>query len=117
MSTESYILVENVNLTDSSINPEFVYSEKNKAAGYHRRADNLHTAVYSVSNYTGTIKLQGTLALYPGETDWVDINDSTINFVNAANQSYTFNFRGNFLWIRAAYTILSGDITKIRYNY
>jgi hypothetical protein len=117
MSIESLILVENINLTDSSASPDFVFSEKNKAAGYHRRADNLHTAVYSIANFTGTIKLQGTLALYPAENDWVDIKDSEINFVDAAEQSYTFNFRGNFLWIRTAYTCLAGDIVKIRYNY
>ncbi len=117
MSTESLILVENVSQTDSSVNLNFVYSDKNKAAGYHRRADNLHTVIYSIKNFTGSIKIQGTLALYPSDTSWVDISESLINFQDAAEQSYTFNFRGNFLWIRAAYKNISGDITEIRYNY
>lgn len=117
MSTESLILVENITQTDSSVDPNFVYSTKNKAAGYHRRADNLHTVIYSIKNFTGTIKIQGTLSLTPAETDWVDITDSLINFAGAAEQSYTFNFRGNFIWIRAAYKNLEGDITEIRYNY
>jgi hypothetical protein len=117
MSIESTILVENISQTDSSVNPDFVYSEKNKAAGYHKQSDNLHTAVYTISNFTGLIKLQGSLALYPGESDWVDIKDSDINFANAVAQSYTFNFNGNFLWLRAGYKCLEGDIVKIRYNY
>ena len=117
MSTESLILVENISQTDSTINPNFVYSAKNKAAGYHKRSDNLHTVIYSIKNFTGSVKIQGTLELYPSETDWVDIDSSLVNFVDAAEQNYSFNFRGNFIWIRAAYKNISGDITEIRYNY
>lgn len=117
MSIESITLAENVTQTDSSVNPNFVYSDKNKAAGYHRKFDNLHTVTYNIKNFTGSIKIQGTLELYPGDIDWVDIDSSLINFVDAAEQSYSFNFRGNFVWIRAAYKNISGDIIEIRYNY
>jgi hypothetical protein len=117
MSIESLILAENISLTDSSQNPEFAYTDKNQGAGYHRRSDNLHTAVYQLDSFSGTIKLQGTLKLYPGEEDWVDIKNSEETFEDSVSQTFTFNFRGNFVWIRAAYKNLEGDIVKIRYNY
>lgn len=116
MSTESLIIFDNT-ISDSTVSDEFVYSEKSKGAGYHKKQDNLHTAIYSISNYTGTIKLQGTLVLYPGDNDWADIEESIVNFQEATPQSYTFNFRGNFIWLRAAYTLQSGAINQIRYNY
>lgn len=116
MSIESLILFDNA-VSDSTVSADFVFTEKNKGAGYHKKQDNLHTAVYSIVDFTGTVKLQGTLNLYPGETDWFDITDSITNFVSAPEQSYTFNFRGNFIWIRAAYTVDSGSINQIRYNY
>ena len=116
MSIESIILFDN-SISDSTVSASFVFTEKNKGAGYHKKQDNLHTAVYAISNFTGTVKLQGTLSLYPGNDDWFDIEDSVINFVDAVEQAYTFNFRGNFLWIRAAFTVEQGSVNQIRYNY
>lgn len=118
MSNENLILISNVTNADSSISPEFTYSSKAKAAGYHLKQDNLHTVVYQLNNFTGTIKLQGTLSEYPGDADWVDIVDSQVTYSDQlGSYNYSFNFKGNFVWIRAAYTLLSGDITQIRYNY
>ncbi len=116
MSTESIILFDNTE-SDSTVSDFFIFTPKNKGAGYHKKQNNLHTAIFSVSNYSGSIKLQGTLALYPGDSDWFDIDETLINFVEAVPQSLSVNFRGNFVWIRAAYTVLSGSINQIRYNH
>lgn len=118
MSNESLILLSNVTIADSTIDPDFSYSNKSKAAGYHLKQDNTHTVVYQLNNFTGSIKLQGTLTEYPGDSDWVDIDGSAVTYSDQAGSfSYSFNFKGNFVWIRAGYTLLSGDITEIRYNY
>lgn len=118
MSTESIILLENT--STESADSTFAYSAKQKGAGYNKRYGGLHTYVYELDAFAGEIKLQGTLELYPGEADWVNIvgttegGDSTIS---AGITTYTGNFTGNFVWIRAAYNLQNGTISKIRYNY
>jgi hypothetical protein len=114
MSKESYILLSNVSAETTG------YGDKKKGAGYNRRSDGLHTVVYEVDAFDGTITIQGTLELYPAEADWADITsynfggDSTV--ANTPT-SYSENFTGNFVWIRAKYTITDGTIVAVRYNY
>lgn len=124
MSTESIILVDNYTFDNNNAVPTaFTYSDKQKGAGYNQRYGALHTAMIVLDEFKGSIKLQGTLELYPGEADWVDIVyddagtqltalDST-PLVGAA----TRNFTGNFVWIRAAHMLEQGTIISIRYNY
>lgn len=119
MSIESTILLENIIV--ESLDSTISYSEKQKGAGYHNRYGSLHTYTYVADSFIGHIKLQGTLELYPGDNDWVDIAGTTIDAYNDSTvlQSgvATGNFTGNFVWIRAAYTLQDGTITQIRYNY
>jgi hypothetical protein len=114
MSTESHILLSNVIAETTG------YSEKQKGSGYNRRGDGVHTVVYQVDSFNGTITIQGTLALHPGNNDWVDLasvdytSDSTVAGITT---SASDNFTGNFVWIRAAYDITDGTIVSVRYNY
>jgi hypothetical protein len=121
MSTESIVLVSNYSYDDE---PSTVfYSEKQKGAGYHQYNDGVHTVVFQFNNFKGSVKIQATLELYPGNNDWVDVVYDTIStsldaldstpLVGAANCTFT----GKFVWIRAAYTLEQGTITTIRYNY
>lgn len=118
MSTESRILISNI--TVESAESTYSYGEKRKGAGYNRQSDGLHTVVYTVDAFAGSIKIQGTLEMFPGDNDWVDIlgteigGDSTIG---AGETVYTNNFTGNFVWIRAAYNIQNGTIVSVRYNH
>lgn len=114
MSTESFILLENVSAETLG------YGEKSKGAGYNRRGDGLHTVVYDVDAFNGTITIQGTLELHPADTDWVNIvsidytSDSTQAGITTTDSD---NFTGNFVWIRAKYDITDGTIVSVRYNY
>jgi hypothetical protein len=114
MSTESHILLSNI------IAETIGYGEKRKGAGYNRRNDGLHTVIYAVDAFSGTITIQGTLEMFPGENDWVDVTsydfggDSTVANVTT---TYSENFYGNFVWIRAKYTITDGTIVSVRYNH
>lgn len=118
MSTESYILLNNVS-TEALVG-NFTYGEKSKGAGYGRRNDGLHTIVYTVNSFKGTVKIQGTLEVYPGDNDWVDLDvldlgsDSTVDTQNTA---YSASVTGNFVWLRAAHSIQDGTIVSVRYNY
>ena len=117
MSTESTILISNI--TTEVISPSvFSYSDKQKGAGYHRYNDGIHTAVYQLSEFVGTIKIQATLELYPGDNDWFDVDGTEHSFDSSiSNGAYPYTFTGKFVWIRAAYNLQNGTITQIRYNY
>lgn len=118
MSKQSYLLVSQVSTEAADSN--YTYSDKKQGAGYHRQSNALHTVVYAVDSFIGVIKLQGTLELYPGESDWVDIEDTVIgtNYDSSAwTAAHSINFSGNFVWLRAAYNLQNGTISQIRYNY
>lgn len=117
MSYESYVLLTN-QATESN-GSVFSYTEKQPGAGYHQKSDSNHTVQYSVNAFNGTIKMQGTLELYPVETDWFDINGTEMGGDSAtiATAIKTYNFVGNFAWVRAAYNIQNGTITEIRFNH
>lgn len=124
MSIESILLVSNYTNDNSNTVPaDFSYSDKQKGAGYHSRYGSLHTAIFEFDEFKGSVKLQGTLALYPGDNDWVDIvyNDlgTQLDALDSTPlvSTATRNFTGNFVWIRAAYKLEQGVITQIRYNY
>jgi hypothetical protein len=118
MPSESYLLVSNISA--ESVGDAYVFSDKKQGAGYHRRSDGVHTAIYDVNDFFGVIKLQGTLELYPGENDWVDIDGTIIGLDNDSSvwtSIQPINFTGNFVWLRAAYSLQTGTIVQIRYNY
>ena len=95
-------------------------SERIKGDGYFGSSDGLHTVFWSVSQFIGTIEIQGTLASNPTESDWVAIKliqpgnkfyidttglvtdagvDST-RYVLETTASKSYNFTGNFVWLR-----------------
>jgi hypothetical protein len=86
--------------------------------GYYGLADGLHTVSYSVTNFLGNIQVQGTLTKTPTEIDWFAI-DNTLYVGNAIPELTTtsYNFIGNFVWIRANVVAFSqGTINKVLYN-
>jgi hypothetical protein len=122
MSIESHLLLENINA--EAVDLSFSYGTKQPGAGYYRLSNPLHTAVYTVNAFSGTVKIQGTLAMYPRDIDWFDIDGTTIGDDSTVMSgetvdavSFSRNFTGNFMWIRAAYNLQDGTIVSIRYNY
>jgi len=117
MAVENTILLTEKK-TESS---DFVYSDKQKGAGYHRLENALHTAVFRFDNFKGSVKIQATLMLYPSERDWFDVeydSGSSLESVDSTPLLTTEirNFTGNFIWLRAAYRIEEGTIREIRYS-
>lgn len=111
MLYELYTIAQNISTEDTATSDKFPGPGKNKLN------DNTGTVHYQLNNFSGSIKLQGTLELYPGADDWSDIDSTSIGGDSSViNNDYTFNFIGNFVWIRAAYTVQNGTIVQIRYN-
>jgi len=92
--------------------------EKYKGDGYHGRTDGLHTVAWGLTGFTGSIGMQGSLVADPTDSDWFDINldvneyygvgarilpvtVSSLAYV-AATEKATYNFKGNFVWVRVA---------------
>ncbi|MEN6293835.1 MAG: hypothetical protein ABFD07_17695 [Methanobacterium sp.] len=111
MSMENTILISNVSTpTQGNV---FSYSEKKQAVGYHQLENGIHTAVYEFNEAVSHIKLQATLEVFPGESDWFDIKESDYT-TDETIQIHTFTIMGNFVWVRAAYQLTSGTISSIR---
>jgi hypothetical protein len=121
MSTETIVLLSNI--TDDSQPSTWQYSEKNRGAGYYKTSNGVHTAVFEFNNFKGSVKIQATLELYPGEADWFDVvydsSDVDLTAVDSTplTSNATCTFTGKFVFIRAAYQLEEGTITEIRYNH
>lgn len=121
MSKETIVLLSNAN--DDSQPSNWQYSDKNRGAGYYKNGNGIHTAVFEFDNFKGSVKIQATLELYPGDADWFDVSydssDTSLTSVDstALTTNAACTFTGHFVFIRAAYQLEEGTITEIRYNY
>jgi len=98
--------------TGSQIN---VTGEKQKGAGYSNWSGTSHTVSITCTNFVGRIYLEASLATAPTEADWFGIPfNSTLTYVQfplnpfrptgqiqGDTGSYSFEFVGNYVWIRA----------------
>jgi len=91
---------------------------KVKGDGYYGYTDGLHTVAYFPSSFVGTIKMQASLATTPTSTDWFDIDGTSMTNAVAGSTAVTYNFTGNFVWLRVAVSgFTSGNISKVQLNY
>ena len=117
--------VSTVQLVHPPFNATLTYlSTKIKGEGYFGGTNGFHTVFWKISDFIGTISVQGTLVANPTIDDWVDVEltstdsvgtiysmDTTgvLTTVAVVGNSYTtpstlaksFNFIGNFVWVRA----------------
>jgi hypothetical protein len=121
MSNQTRVLLAST--ADNSKFPVEQYSAKSPAAGYYKNNNGMHTAVFEFDNFKGSVKIQATLELYPGDSDWFDVvYDSADVVLTAIDSTPVTNnavctFTGKFVYIRAAYQLEEGTITEIRYNH
>jgi hypothetical protein len=115
--------------------------EKFQADGFYSRADGFHTIQINLTDFTGELVIQGTLAIDPTELDWFDVvlvsNSSvsgTVDTTGAISIGTTiamssivyttetinanYNFTGNYVWIRTNVSNwTAGTINSIMMNY
>ena len=96
---------------------ETVVGSKFKGDGYYGRSDGLHTVQINVSGVSGTIKLQGTLAVEPVEADYFDIANVEYNSGTDGSTGAFMYFTGNFVWVRAHVVYTEGTINSIKLNH
>jgi hypothetical protein len=104
--------------TTTTIDYTGFVTDKYKGDGYYSQADGVHTVAYHVlSTLTGSVKMQGSLATTPTESDWFDISGTTFT-TDQSTTIFSANFSGNFVWVRAKTTgTTAGSVTKILYNH
>jgi hypothetical protein len=121
MSRKTTVILRNI--TDDSQPSTFQFSEKHIGSGYYKNGNGIHTMTFEFDQFKGSIKVQGTLDLNPGNNDWVDVIYDFADVNLAALDSTPLNtnavctFTGKFVFIRVAYQLIEGTITEIRYNY
>ena len=117
---------DTVSLTHTAGMSSSFYSDKIKGEGYFGGANGLHTVSWKITNFIGTIKVQGTLASTPSVDDWVDIEltstdtigttysidttgllkvvspVSSSTYLTATTLIKSYNFIGNFVWLRGS---------------
>ena len=90
-----------------------------KADSYYGYVDGHHTIQLVYNNYIGRLKIQASLSLNPAETDWFDLQETTVygsvtdqttgynpagyiqfNANDPANGSQAYSVTGNFAYIR-----------------
>jgi hypothetical protein len=95
--------------------------------GYYGSSDGLHTVMYAMSNnFVGTVTMQATLMTTPGDGDWFDVTGTTSEYTNFTNNSMvvpvtnmvdTYNFVGNFVYVRGKVQIDTGAVFYVDYNH
>ena len=86
-----------------------VTGEKQPAAAYYLGNRDLQTVQYSLSNCTGNIVVEASLASQPEESDWFNVftleansNASDGTPTKLASDAVSFvNIEGNFVYLRA----------------
>lgn len=96
-------------------------SEKAKGCGYHGQPEAIHSVQFTTANhFVGSIKVQGTLATTPVDTDWYDIVDTTLGdgVTPVADGAIIKSFAGNHVWIRAIITAFTaGDLNRVLFTH
>jgi len=97
-------------------------SDKAKGDGYYSQVDGVHTVAYQLTaSYPAAtvIKMQGTLATTPTESDWFDISGTDFTTDGTTTiKNVSFNFTGNLVWVRAKATGVTDDtINSILLNH
>ena len=115
---EEVVALENAGATITINHTGFV-SAKAKGDGYYSKPDGLHTVAYKVSaGYPAStmIKMQGTLASTPTESDWDNISgtDFTTDGTTII-KVVSFNFTGNYVYVRARATNVTGGTIETIY--
>jgi|TARA_B110000238_G_C16046634_1_gene404208 hypothetical protein len=85
-----------------------------KGDGYYGRSDGLHTAQYDYVGFTGTMKIEATLANTPTNDDWFAVDTLVLS-----NQTGTTiaNFTGNYIWLKASVVYTDGTVNSIVMNH
>lgn len=125
MANQSTVLFQSLTTSSTDVNGHLlVYpliSDVVKGAGFYGQTDAQHSVQYSTTgNFVGMVKMQGTLVQTPTDTDWYDIQNTTLGngITPAFNQIVIINFAGNHVWLRGVVvSFTSGYLNNVLLNH
>jgi hypothetical protein len=107
-----------------------------KGDGYFGGSDGFHTVQIDINQFIGTLEVQGSLASSPQESDWFSVelgtnnmsidttgliseeNISSVEYTTATTNIKSYNFTGNYVWIRAKVSDWTdGTVNSIKDNH
>lgn len=93
------------------------YSSALKGAAQNGFTNGMQTFVCNFDGFTGTIRIDGSLAAQPmntdASTDWFAVQTETYNDMSG---SVSLNVSGNYTWMRMVATPSSGTLTQLQYK-
>lgn len=98
-------------------------SDKIKASGYYSNSGGLHTVMYVTSmDFVGTVTMQATLATSPSDSDWFHVPNTDQTYTELDSERTTnsvdsFNFIGNYVWVRGSVAIDDGTVNLVQFNH
>lgn len=126
-----------VNYPNTGTSALIYESDKLKGDGYFGGSDGLHTVSWNISNFKGSVEVQGSLSSNPTSADWstvtltspsnyysVDttglvrpIGLSATNYTAVTTAVTSYNFTGNFVWLRGRISnFTEGVVNSISIN-
>lgn len=134
MSNSETILSSSSHIGDSS--PQTLTGQPYKGDGFYGRSDGLHTIQINLNGFIGRVEIQATLEINPVESDWFTVelgtgsmsvdttgllteqNITFVEYSSPTTNSKTYNFVGNFVWVRAKITNWTdGTVNSIKLNH
>lgn len=99
--------------SDFSLVDGLYYSEPLRAAASDGYANGMQTFVVSMTNFTGNVRIDGTLVAAPTNNDWFIATSS--NYGVLTGQA-VLNAQGNFVWTRIVVNAVGGTLDRILYK-
>jgi hypothetical protein len=98
-------------------------SEKIRGSGYYNNSGGLHTVMYVTSiDFIGTVTMQATLTASPGDSDWFYVTNTAKTYTaldseRTTNSVDSYNFIGNYVWVRGSVAIDDGTVNLVQFNH
>ena len=125
-STTLILLPETAYVNPGNGAPYTVTGNSQPAAAYYLGNRDLQTVNYKLSNVTGNIVIEASLATTPASTDWFQVFNLEANANASSNTapqiasntaSYT-NIEGNFVYLRAKVEdFVGGTVEYVKLSY
>jgi len=125
-STTLILLPETAYVNPGNGAPYTVTGNSQPAAAYYLGNRDLQTVNYKLSNVTGNIVIEASLATTPTSTDWFQVFNLEANANASSNTapqiasntaSYT-NIEGNFVYLRAKVEdFVGGTVEYVKLSY
>jgi hypothetical protein len=99
--------------TDLAIGP--LYTQAFIGAVQDGYRNGMHTFCYKMTNFIGSIWIEGATVRQPMPADWQPIVNTTQTYTGLVNTD-VINVQGDYQWLRLVVNLLAGSVDQVRYK-